>query len=225
MIQSSSLISKKLKYPVLALFAILLGLVLFHQPVLEGAGRFMAPTSEKKAEVLVLEGSTAIDLETLHAGVQLLSRGKAGRIVVVFLYPLDGRYPLEESRLITIELRRLGLGSDKAEVLLTPIPGHPITLSEARSVVGKLVKEKVRSAIFVGRGFHTRRSVGVYRQEGAEAGLNVIPYARFNGHIDEYGDNSWWRSAHGVGDFLEEVAKLVYYVGRGYLSPKYLWSE
>jgi hypothetical protein len=218
------MISKKLKYAALTLVAIVVGLTLFHRPILEGAGRFMAPISEKKADVLVLEGSTAIDLETLHAAVRLLSEGKGRRMVVVFLYPLDGRYPLEESRLIMIELERLGFGKDKAEVLLTPIPGHPITLSEAKLVTDKLLRDGVRGAIFLGRGFHTRRSVGLYRQEGAKMGLHVIPYAQFNGNIDGYGSNSWWQSAHGIGDFIEEAVKLVYYVGRGYLSPRYVWD-
>jgi hypothetical protein len=217
--------SGKIKYAALALFAIVLGLAVFHRPILEGAGRFMAPVSEKRADVLVLEGVSAIDVDVLHAAARLLSQGKASRMIVVFLYPLGGRYPMEENQLIMIQLQRMGLGKDRAEVLMTPIPGHPITLSEAKLVTDKLSRESFRTAIFVGRGFHTRRSLGVYRQEGAKAGLHVIPYAQFNGDIDGYGSNSWWQSAHGIGDFIEEAAKLIYYVGRGYLSSKYLWLE
>jgi hypothetical protein len=64
--------SKKLKYAALALFVIAVGLVVFHRPILGGAGRFMAPVREEKAEVLVLEGVSAIDVDVLHTGGEAL---------------------------------------------------------------------------------------------------------------------------------------------------------
>jgi hypothetical protein len=71
-------------------------------------------------------------------------------------------------------MERLGVKKEKVEVISAPIPGHPITLSEARYVVAKLAKDGVQSAILLSSGFHTRRSVGVYRQEGAKLRERIV---------------------------------------------------
>jgi hypothetical protein len=213
----------KPRYALLTLIVIILGLIVFHGPILGGAGRFMAPRSESKAQVLIVEGEAVVKNGALYAAMGLLSQGKANRMVVVLHKPLkeSGQvFALQEkyTQLIIDEVKRLGFQREKVEVISAPITGHPITLSEARYVVAKLSRDRVRTAILLSSGFHTRRSVGVYRQEGVPLGLHIVPYPYF---ID-YESDSWWHESQGIGDFIQETAKLAYYVGRGYLSVKYL---
>lgn len=207
-----------------ALFSLLVLFCLsLHKPILHGAGRFLAPTSNERTEVLILEGSQVVKNGALKAGMRLLSNGRATRFVVVLHQPLkedqvfalQGKY----TQILINELEHLGLQKEKVQVISAPIDGHPITLKEARFVVAKLSQDGVRSAILLSEGFHTRRSFGVYRQEGDRVGLHVIPYSYFI----EYGDNSWWHEARGIKDFFDECLKLSYYLFRGYLSIKSLW--
>jgi hypothetical protein len=215
--------SKQLFYVPLGLVLILCGLLIFHQPILKGAGRFLAPTGDEAAEVLILEGTQVVENGALDAGMKLLSNGRANRMVVVLQKPLkegqvfalQGKY----TQLIINELEHLGLEKGRVQVISAPIDGHPVTLSEARFVVGKLSQNGVRSAILLSKGFHTRRSFGVYSQEGNRVGLHVGPSSYFT----EYETNSWWYDAQGISDFVVESLKLAYYVLHGYVSIKSLW--
>lgn len=200
-----------------------MSLLIFHRPILFGAGRFLAPTSNESAEWVVLEGTQVVKKGVLNAGMKLLADGKAKGMVVVLhrrskesqVFALEDRY----TQLIMNELQNLGLEKEKVQVISAPIDGHPITLTEAQFVVNRLSQHGVRSAILVSEGFHTRRSFGVYSQEGARVGLHVVPYSYFI----EYDDISWWHKAEGVGDFVTESLKLAYYLLHGYVSIKSLW--
>jgi hypothetical protein len=173
--------------------------------------------------VVILEGSQVVESGALDAGIRLLCNGRATRLVVVLHQPskegqffaLQKKYP----QLILIELEHLGLEKEEVQVISAPIDGHPITLFEARFVVAKLSENGVRSAILLSKGFHTRRSFGVYSQEGTRVGLHVVPYPYFV----EYESNSWWRDAQGVSDFANESLKLTYYLLNGYISIKSIW--
>ena len=203
-----------------SLFAVLC--LLLHRPILKEAGRFLAPASEDKAEVLILEGGNVVKNGALNVGMGLLSLGRANRLVVVLHQPsksgqvfaLQGKY----AQLVIDELEHLGLKKDKVQVISAPIDGHPITLTEARFVVAKLSENKVRSAILLSEGFHSRRSYGVYRQEGARVGIRINPHPYFIG----YGVDEWWKQTDGIHDFFNESLKLVYYIFCGHLSLKYL---
>ena len=200
-----------------------LGLLLFHQPILRGAGEFMAPNGSEGAEVLIVEGTQVVKNVAVNAGMRLLSNGKAKHMLVVVLHK-----PSKENQLFAIqdkytqlligEAEKMGMAGGKFQVIVTPINGHPITLTESRFVVAKLFQEGVKSAILLSEGFHTRRSFGVYSQEGARVGLRIIPSAYFS----EYERDNWWQHGEGIYDFLQESMKLAYYVLCGYLSVKYL---
>jgi hypothetical protein len=142
-------------------------------------------------------------------------------VVVLHLPPKEGQlFGIQESYPLQVikEMEHAGIEKDKIKVLLTPFDGHPITLREAQFVVDRVSGGGARSAILVCEGFHTLRSLGVYRQEGARVGLHVIPYPYFT----EYESDSWWQKVDGWRAFLEESVKLFYYLIRGYLSVKYL---
>jgi len=209
---------------VVPLVLVALVLLIFHVPILTGAGRYMAPTMTDSADVLVLAGDNVIDKEGLHEAAILLSQGRANRMVVVLLYPLgagaDSALERECGRLITYESRRLGVKEERSSVLSVPIGGHPITRSEARFVTDWLHRDGVRSAILLSDGFHTRRSIAAYRQEASQLGLNIVPCAHFTG----YDGDSWWRTSKGIGDFVTEASKFLYYLTKGYLPISSLWS-
>jgi hypothetical protein len=209
---------------ILAILVVLSTSIIFHRSILTATGEFLAPTSKESADVLILEGTQIAKRSALKTGITLLSNGRANRMVVVLHLPLrEGEVftlPEEYPQFLIDELVRLGVKRDKVEIISAPIPGHPITLSEARFVVAKLSRNKVRSAILVGEGFHTRRSFAVYKQEGDKLGLHIVPYSYFI----EYRSDSWWRDIQGINDFFGESLKLSYYLLRGYLSIGALWN-
>ena len=203
---------------ILICLLVLCGLIVCHRPILTSAGKLLAPMSAESAEVLILEGTEMVKNSALDTGVALLSDGRAKRMVIILHRSLKkSQIPVAQEKypgLIVDELVRLGLKKEKVEIISVPIPGHPITLSEARFVVDRLSKEGVRSAILVSEGFHARRSFSVYNQEGQRLGLRVVPYSYFT----EYKSGSLWRYAQGINDFLGESLKLFYYLLHGYVS-------
>ena len=172
---------------------------------------------------MILEGTQIVKRGVLNVGIRLLSNGKAKSMVVVLHHPSETNqvFVLQDkyTQLLMKELELLGLEKERVQVISAPIDGHPITLQEARFVVNKLSQQGVRSAILLSEGFHTRRGFGVYSQEGAQVGLHVVPCSYFS----KYEINSWWRDPQGIKDFVEESAKLAYYLLHGYISIKSLW--
>jgi hypothetical protein len=172
---------------------------------------------------VILDGSEIVKNGAINAGWRLLFDGKAKRILVVVHQPLEDDQFLvlqqkDVQRLVN-ESNRIGLEKEKFQIIVAPFASHPSTLNEARFVLTKLTQDGVRSAILLSKGFHTRRSFGVYNQEGARVGVRIIPYPYFY----EYENDNWWRHRKGVHDFLEQSIKLAYYLMRGYVSIKYLW--
>ena len=76
-------ISKKLLFSVILLGLAIL-LISSYQPILIGAGRFLAPEGTGKADVVILEGEQLIRGKAVKVGIELLSSGRANRMVVVF---------------------------------------------------------------------------------------------------------------------------------------------
>jgi hypothetical protein len=146
-----------------------------NQPILNGAGRVLAPNSDEKAEVVILEGTEVVKEGALNAGMRFLADGKAKSMVVVLHHPQKGKqgFALQEwyPQLVLKELEHLGLEKEKVQIISVPVDGHPITLAEARFVAERLFQQGVRRAILLSEGFHTRRSFAVYSQEGARVGL------------------------------------------------------
>ena len=212
------------KFRRIALFAISLciGLVLFHRPILRGAGHFLAPNGSGGAEVLIVEGTQAVKVDAINAGIRLLADEKAKRMVVV-LHQFVKRgqtVALQEEygHLLMGESERFGIEKGRFQVILAPIDGHPITLKEAKFVVDKMSGEGIKSAILLSEGFHTRRSFGVYSQEGTRVSLRIIPSPYFS----EYTRDDWWQHTEGVHDFVNELFKLAYYLFRGFISVESL---
>ena len=185
----------------------------------------MAPCGSEEGEVVILEGPEIVKNGSISAGLGLLLNGKAQRMLVVIHQPLKGDqlFVLQEKhvQLLINESDRIGLEKGKLQIIVVPFNGHPVTLNEARFVVAKLSKDGVKSAILLSKGFHTRRSSGVYSQEGARFGVRIIPYPYFC----EYKNDNWWQHPEGIHDFFEQSIKLAYYLMRGYVSIRYLYCS
>lgn len=184
----------------------------------------MAPNGSEGAEVLIVEGTQVVKNDAINAGIRLLSDGKAKHMLVVVLHEMskgDQLFAIQDryAQFLISESEKMDMERGKFRVILTPIRGHPITLTEARFVVARLSQEGVKSAILLSEGFHTRRSFGVYSQEGARAGIRISPHPYF---ID-YGPDDWWTRPDGIHDFFDESLKLAYYLMCGYVSLKYLY--
>jgi hypothetical protein len=134
---------KKFSKTILISLLVLSGIILCNRPILTGAGMFLAPTSKESADVLILEGTQIAKRSALKTGITLLSNGRANRMVVVLHSPLrEGEVftlPEEYPQFLIDELVRLGLKKEKIEIIPAPIPGHPITLSEARFIPGEVL--------------------------------------------------------------------------------------
>ena len=203
---------------------ILLGLVILvissYQPILIGAGRFLAPTGMGKADVVILESTELIREDAVRIGLHLLNSGAADRLVMVYQYSenekIFGR-PLNYRGFLIQELEHLSLRKDQIAIFEVP-KEHPITLREAGIVLSNLSKNGTKSAILLSKGFHTRRSLWAYRQVGIPLGIDVIPRPYFI----EYQNENWWQLSLGIGEFVEESLKFFYYVLRGYIPVKSL---
>jgi uncharacterized SAM-binding protein YcdF (DUF218 family) len=212
-------ISKKLLF-----YVILLGLVILlissYQPILIGAGRFLAPAGTGRADVVILEGGELIREKAVKIGVELLSSGRANcMVVVVHQYTEDERtFALPDYALLVSKYLEVG-GLKKDQFMILGVPTrHPITFTEAQIVLHNLSKSRVKSAILLAEGFHTRRSFWTYKQVGLPLGIEITPYPYFTKCRNE----NWWQEVRGAREFVSEFLKFTYYLIRGYIPIKSL---
>jgi hypothetical protein len=213
---------RKLLFPIVLLGLALACLVLFYQTILIGSGKFLAPEVAGKADVLVLEGTELIRERPVRAGMELVASGRANRMVVVVHQDLAGGgiFALQNyARLVARDLEALGLRRDQFQVIEVPT-NHPITLTEAQIALTNLSRSGVRSVILMAEGFHARRSFWVYKQVGTPLGMKIYLYPYFR----TYEIKAWWRTVDGRYDFIAESLKLFYYVIKGYIPVKSLYT-
>ncbi len=194
-------------------------LFLFYSPILDRAGRYLAPEEIGEAEVVILEGSRSIDKDTLNIGLHLLPKVKATRLVIVH-HENKNEFPSRRSKLDTLlsqEVAFLGSKRDQIQVLEVP-SDHPITLTEANIVLTHLSKEGIKRVLLFCDGFHTRRSYWAYRQKGLALGIKIFPYPNFI----KYQNHLWWGKKRGIHLFITESLKFLYYILKGYIPLKSL---
>jgi hypothetical protein len=208
----------------LVLLVILSWLIIFcafsYEAILVGAGKFLAPAGMGSADVVIVEGEELIREKAVKISAELLSSGRASRMVVVLQEnPKDEKFFAfpDYVPLLIKDLQALKLQGKQFMVIRVPT-NHPITLTEARIVLADLSVHGVRSAILVAEGFHTRRSLWSYKQAGLTLGIEIIPFPCFT----RYQGDGWWRKPEGLKEFFEESTKLLYYLLRGYIPIKSL---
>ena len=206
---------------IVAIIAVILAFS-FRRTILVEAGRYMAPTADHRegvADVVIVEGTEFVSRGMVSEGVQLLSSGKARRMVIVLhrIAPNHRPFAVNEDYYSSVrtELRNLGLKPSSFTIIATPVR-EPITLTSARAALEVLSREGVKSAILVSSGFHTRRSFLVYRHLSAALNIRIYPFACF----DHYQFDTWWNEDAGIRDFVEEAPKLVLYLAAGYIPLK-----
>ena len=218
-------IPKFVSYTLILLVVGSICLYFSYPSILRGAGEFLAPDGTGKAEAkdrkydaVILENEETVRENAVKIGMNLLSSGKANRLVIVYQNPATGKIfglPANFDQYLTQRMEGLGLRRDQIKVI--PVPGdHPITLTEASVVLSHLSKEEIRSVILLTEGFHTRRSYWAYKQVGAPMGVEVVPYPYFINYKVE----SWWEEEKGVRNFFGEAVKFIYYIFRGYIPIK-----
>jgi hypothetical protein len=194
----------------------------FQDAILQKAGRFMAPEAIQMADVadvVILEGTQFIDRSIVVKGIDLLSSGKARRMLIVLhrISPDDRPFAFHDdySSSVRMELKRLGMKETAFTVIEIPVR-NPITLTTAKGALEILARDGVKSALLVSSGFHLRRSYLVYQHLSMPLNIKIYPVACF----DDYEPDNWWYEGTGVRDFVSELAKLAYYLERGYIPLK-----
>lgn len=184
----------------------------------------MAPVGDYQADVAIIEGTNFVSSGIVTSGVNLLLSGKVKRLVIVLqnIAPTDRPYGISGNytELVRQKLENQGLKEMEFKVVIVPVR-DPITLNEAKVVLQGLFRENVTSAILLSTSFHTRRSYLVYQKEGLPLRIKIFPHAYF----PTYNLSDWRVKSSGVRDFEDEVAKLLYYMIRGYIPFKLTYPE
>jgi len=195
----------------------------FKETILVEAGKFMAPEAnsiEGVADVVILEGTTFMGKGMVSRGVEILSSGKARRMVLVLhrVSPKHRPFAVQEDypSSVRLELQRLGLKDSDFTVMVTPLR-DPITLTCARFVVEALAKDGVKKAILVSQGFHMRRSYLVYQYLAKPLNIKIYPKAYFG---RKYHYNDWWYEGHGTRDFVLQLQGLAFYIAMRHIPLK-----
>ena len=193
---------------------------LWREPILIRAGHFMAPQIDYSADAVILEGSDYISTGFIQAGMDLLSSGKAKKMIVVIHriapahrpFGIGGDYP----DIVSQKLKSMGLKERDFRVIVSPIR-QPVTLKEAQFVLPELAREQIRTAILLAPAFHTRRSYLCYQFVGEPLRIKIFPRAVFTNYRME----KWWKEEAGIRDFGLELQKLVFYLAVRYIPLKF----
>lgn len=193
-----------------------MSLFAFYRPLLITLGGYLAPSEDGQAEAVIVEGTLVVREVAIREGKKLLLDRKADRLIVVLHHNAGAEklfaLPVDYPQLVNQAIQQLGLKKDQWRVLEVPVI-DPITLTEAELVITKLSEMKIRSAFLVSEGFHTRRSLKAYRQEGSRVGIRILPHPYYY----SYQKGNWWLTTEGVRAFVTETLKLGYYLLRGYV--------
>jgi hypothetical protein len=144
----------------------------------------------------------------------LKSAGVASRVFVPVSASADPEYPDASSNGVVAEFARV---AHLANLTVIPVRQmEPITLNVATDVRDFLLKEHIRSVVFVTPGFRSRRSVLVYEKIFTPAGIKFECVPVF-GNITP---GNWTTEWHGIQDVVLQFAKLQYY--RFYVLRRYV---
>jgi hypothetical protein len=188
----------------------------------------MAPQVEEitegVADAVILEGTASISTGMVTKGMELLSSGRARRMIIVLHRVSASAWPFGMSEDYTSSVRNkligLGLRESAFRIIVTHIH-EPITLIAAKGALKELSRDGVKSAFLVSPGFHMRRSYLVYQHLSAPLNIKIYPVACF----DSYKLDEWWNQEYGPREFLSEGLKLAFYILRGNIPLTTLFAE
>ena len=143
----------------------------------------------------------------------LKKAGVASRVFVPVSASADPEYPDASSNGVVSEFARVAHLADLAAIPVRPV--EPITLNAAMEVRDFLLKENIRSVVFVTPGFRSRRSVLVYEKIFTPAGIKFECVPVFGNQTPD----NWTTTWHGIQDVILQFGKLQYY--RFYILRRY----
>jgi len=192
----------------------------YYKSILRMAAEFMAPENLEVAETIIIESSEIVRENAVKMGIDLILKKKANSLVLVYQNSHDEKVfgrPSDYAAFLAEKLENWGL--KREQILIVEVPKeHPVTLAEARIVLQKLARKKVKKAILLAEGFHTRRSFWTYKRVGEELDIKIFPLPCFL----KYRKETWWQDNQGIREFFAESIKYLYYLIRGYIPIKSL---
>ena len=181
-------------------------LIFFYRPIFIAAGIFLSPEGIGNADVVIVEGGKLAIEKGIQVGMSLLSSGRVERLIIIHHHS-DNEGNVGTSPHYTLMSRKIeALGLKKERIHVIGVPdNHPITLTEAQTVLTYLSNNKLKSAILLSEGFHTRRSYLAYKQIGVPLDIHIIPVPYFLSYGDHvYSNEDWWQRTSGIYSFIEE---------------------
>jgi hypothetical protein len=139
--------------------------------------------STGKAEVVILEGTATIRNGAVQEAFNLLRNGQANCMVIALhicqkkgqLFAIQEDYP----KLLKEKFKALGLKEKQLKILIVPINDHPITLTEARFVVGPWPR-KVSTTLFCSPKDFMLAEAGRFTSKKESDSLSQLGLAQFS---------------------------------------------
>jgi len=153
------------------------------------------------------------DYLSFERAATLKKAGVAARVFVPVSASADPESPDASSEGVVGEFARVAHLADLATIPVRP--AEPITLNAATEVRDFLLKEHIRSVVFVTPGFRSQRSVLVYAKVFTPAGIKFECVPVFGIQTPE----NWATTWHGIQDVILQFGKLQYY--RFYVLRRY----
>jgi hypothetical protein len=200
-------------FRLLVLFVFVAPVLLTHHFLADHIGKSLVCEEHASPSDAILVENFDPEYLTFERAATLKSQGVSSRVLVPVLASSDPEKTNASSAGVVGEFARVARLSD-----LTLIPVHttePITLNTAAEVRDYLLRENIRSVVFVTPGFRSQRSVLVYEKIFTPAGIKF-------GCIPVFGietPDNWTENWHGIQDVVLQLAKLQYY--RFYVLLRY----
>jgi hypothetical protein len=164
------------------------------------------------SEAILLENFDP-DYLVFERAATLKNAGVAPKVFVPVFANADPESPEASAIGIVDSFARIARLSD---LTLVPIrQTEPITLNAARDVRDFLLKEHIRSVVFVTPGFRSERSELVYEKTFTPAGIRFQCVPVFGKQTPD----NWTTNWHSIQDVFLQLAKLQYY--RFYVLHRY----
>lgn len=188
----------------LVLLLILLGLLLFYRPLLEGAGRFLIVADElSPSDALVVLGGG--EGERTRHGLELYRKGLAPILICT-----GGKVslPWAEETTVASLIKRVLLKEGVPEEVIILAPDTTSTWEDAQAVRRLALGRGLKSLIIVSTNYHMRRASWTFRRAFEGQGVRLLfspaPGSRFD-------PKGWWRRESDLMALNSEYLKLLLY--------------
>lgn len=200
------------KYPAFALFILLI--FLLHKPLFIAMAKVLeVPKSNKKCDVIVVEGGPAFSEYFITQALKAYYSGQAKKIILV-LHTYDLKPTIFGIRnyrqFVESAFDSLNIPTSDYELMMFDVP-DPYTYNSAVALADTI--KDVHSLLVFSDNFHMRRSFLTFKKVFEPKGISVYPYT-----YDIYlNSRNWWSSGNGWRRIFTEYIKLIFYWLNGYI--------